>query len=99
MVSIHPSCARKLIEKSVLYAQDLGFSPHKDYKRASKIFGDIESDACPETFKFGKDGIPFFISGPSDSPSRCKQIMDQLKNSCGEGNFHFMIGASGDMLE
>jgi len=98
MLSVQPVYARKLVEESVSYAKNLGFRPHKDYKNASMIFGDIEVDVCPENFEFGKDGMPFFVSGPNDSPSRCKQIIDQLKNSCGEGKFHFMIGGS-DIFE
>jgi len=41
--SIHPSCARKLVEDLEDYANNIGFSPHKDYKSAHKIFEDIVS--------------------------------------------------------
>ncbi len=65
--AIHPSCARKLVEGTVEYAKELGFSPHKDYRSARKIFGEIEKDICPRSFEFGKDGKPFYIAGPNDS--------------------------------
>jgi hypothetical protein len=58
--TIHPTCARKLIEEAGKYAADLGFSPHKDYREAKRIFGDIDSAACPRSFEFGKDGKPLY---------------------------------------
>jgi len=64
-VDISPECARKLVESAVAYAENLGFAPHSDYPPAAALFGDINAGACPTQYEFGKDGKPFFVSGPT----------------------------------
>ncbi|MGA2032057.1 MAG: hypothetical protein ABSG68_07375 [Thermoguttaceae bacterium] len=91
LIPLKPECARKLIEGAVAYALDLGIPPHADYRRASLIFGRIAADACTETYRYGKDGKPFFVAGPNDGPSRCEQIMSILENRCGPGGYHFLM--------
>ena len=89
---IHPTCARKLVEGAEAYARDLGFSPHPDYQVAKRIFGDIDALACPQSFPFGKDGKPFFIAGPTDTPKRIEKILNTLTKRCGPDGFHYMVG-------
>jgi len=89
--NIHPSCARKLIEGAISYAEKLGFSPHRDYQNVKGIFGDIDSHACPTSFTYGSDGKPFYIRGPKESISQAKRIVDQLHRKCGEGNFEYLV--------
>jgi hypothetical protein len=93
---VAPAKVRKFIEDAVAYAQKLGFSPHPDYQTAKLIFGDIDASACHETFEFGKDGKPFFISGPSDTPARSRQIYNTLLRSCGPGNFDYLLQVGPD---
>lgn len=45
--AIEPACAVKLIENAVSYARDLGFSPHREYAIAKRIFEDIDPASCP----------------------------------------------------
>jgi hypothetical protein len=92
LTCIEPPCARKLVEDAEAYARDLGFKPHPDYKVAKRIFGDIDVTACPMHFEFGKDGKPFFVSGPYDTPEKCDRIIDTLTKRCGPDGFHFIIG-------
>jgi len=89
--NIHQNCARKLIEGAVLYAKGLEFSPHRDYKDAQKIFGDIDANSCPVKYTYGKDGKPFYVRGPNESVSQAKRIVDKLNKKCGEGNFDYII--------
>ena len=89
--AIHPTCARKLVEGAEAYARDLGFPPHPDYQRARQIFGDLDATACPTHYVFGKDDKPFFMSGPYDTPARCRSIIDTLTRRCGPEGFHFMV--------
>jgi hypothetical protein len=89
--AIPPSCARKLIEGSISYAEQLGFHPHRDYQNARGIFGDIDGRACPTTFAYGNDGKPFYIRGPKESISQAKKIVDHLHRKCGEGNFDYLV--------
>jgi hypothetical protein len=92
LLPISPESARKLVEGAVEYARDLGFAPHTDYHAAKMIFGDISVEASAEEYRFGKDGKPFFISGPHDSPSRCDEILRRLRSRCGEDGHHFLVG-------
>jgi hypothetical protein len=94
MTRMQPEAARKLVEGAVAYARDLGFAPHPDYATAKAIFGDLDPAATTETFTYGKDGKPFFISGPHDTPARCRKIVSMLTARCGAEGFHYVIGLS-----
>jgi hypothetical protein len=93
---VSPATARMLVEQAVAYAQSLGLHPHPDYHKVKAIFGDVDASASAETFEFGKNGKPLFISGPNDTPQRCRQIISALTRTCGEGGFHFIIGGGPD---
>lgn len=96
MMEKTPAYGRKLVEDAVAYARALGFEPHKDIREAEMILGDIDPVECTETFAFGKDGKPFFISGPHDTPDRIRAIMGKLQARCGEDGFHLTAGV-GDL--
>lgn len=91
LIAVAPAYARKLVEDTEAYARDLGFPPHPDYQLARRIFGDIDATACSTRFVFGKDGKPFYIVGPHDSPRRGAQILDTLSRRCGPGGFDYLI--------
>jgi hypothetical protein len=91
--AIPPACVRKLIEGAEAYASDLGFTPHPAYQRAKQIFGDLDATACPTRYVFGRDGKPFFMSGPYDTPARCRHIIDTLTRRCGPEGFHYTVVA------
>jgi hypothetical protein len=84
--------ARKLIEDAVEYGAELGFKPHKDYYKAKVVFGTIDTALCDADFEFGRDGKPFYCSGPSESPERSRQIVETLTKRCGPDGFHYMVG-------
>jgi len=92
---IHPSCARKLIEGGVNYANQFGCKPHRDYKVVKAIFGEIDSAACPREFDYGKDGKPYYVSGPHDSPQKTETILKNLEKKCGPGGYDYMISVKG----
>ena len=92
---IHPSCARKLIEGGVNYADHFGFKPHRDYKVVKQIFGEIDSAACPRVFDYGQDGKPFYVSGPHDSSQKIETILKTLEKKCGPGGYDYMVSAKG----
>ncbi len=96
MESMHPSCARKLVEQSLAYALDLGFKPQADYRIAKLILEDIDASACPMSFTFGKDGKPFYCDGPNDTPAMKKSIIKQLERRCGPGGYDFLVSISDD---
>jgi hypothetical protein len=86
-----PACFRKLVEGGVAYALELGFSPHVDYADAHQIFGDVQAAACPTPFKYGRDGKPFYISGPHETAKDVRAIIDKLERHMGPGNFDFLV--------
>lgn len=88
---LRPADARKIVESAVAYAHGLGLHPHPDYQKAKRIFGAIDVAESTETLEFGKDGKPFFLAGPNDTPERCRNILRVLEHSCGVGEFHYMI--------
>lgn len=81
--------ARHLVLGAVDYARDLGFEPaaEADFADTRGHLGPWEG---PSAIRFGRDGKPFFVSGPHDNPTR---ILRQLERSAGAGNFHYLIGA------
>lgn len=90
MSSVHPTCARKLVESAIQWAEGIGFRPHKDYKAAKRIFGDIDPAACPRSFEFGRDGKPFYVAGPNDSPAFIRKVHKTLARTVGEGDYEFL---------
>ena len=89
VVDIEPSVARKLLHDAVAYAASLGLASSEDFAEAEAIFGDIP--VATETFPFGKDGKPFYMSGPNDSPTRIRRIVDTLVKRVGPGGFDYII--------
>jgi len=90
-VPLEPAYARKLIEGAVDFARSMGLAPYRDYARAQAIFGDVDASTCRESIEYGKDGKPYFISGPNDSVTRCRQIVDTLAEHRGTGNFDYLV--------
>lgn len=88
----HPAYARKLVEAAAAYARELGFDPHPDYKLARLIFGDVDANTCPAGFTFGREGRPFFFSGPNDTPKEQKRILHTLEKRLGAGGFDYLLG-------
>ena len=86
-----PAAIRKYVEGSVAYARALGFSPHEDYEVARLVFGDIDAATSPETFEYGKDGKPFYISGPNESAQRSHEIVVTLARKLGPGGSDFVV--------
>ena len=84
---IHQTCAKKLLDGLVDYANELGFSPHPDYKNAKDIFGDIDASACPVKYTYGKDGKPFYANGPFESPADVEKIIQTLTKKYGVEGF------------
>src|SRR5262249_265519 len=52
LVNIDPSDARKLLRDLALWADSIGFSPHRDFVAVEPLFGDVHSDASTATFQF-----------------------------------------------
>jgi hypothetical protein len=86
-----PACLRKLVEGGVAYARELGFSPHPDYAVASQIFGDVDASACSTEFTYGREGKPFYCSGPNETAAQARAIVDTLAQRLGAKGFDCQI--------
>lgn len=90
-VDVDPALARKLIQDAVAYAAGLGLHPPKDYRVVETIFGDVDAGACTETFTFGKDGKPFYVTGPLDTPARIRSVCRTLQDRLGPGGWDYLV--------
>lgn len=83
-------CLRKLVEGAVAYARDLGLPAHADYARAAQLFGTIDTAGCPRPYVYGKDGKPFYVSGPNETPAQSRRIVNALMRRLGADGFHYL---------
>ena len=98
MVKLVLEAARKLVEGAIEYANRIGLPPHRDYRKAKLIFGDIDAGSCDEQFVYGKDRKPLYIAGPKDSPSRCSHIIGLLTERCSPDGFHYVMPLAGGAM-
>lgn len=89
--------AHEVIYGALEYAEKLGFQPHPDFKRqlADLILDPPDAHARSQQVSFGKNGKPFFVSGPYDDARKINSVLSTLRRTCGEGNFEFMTGFDG----
>lgn len=91
MLAIEPTRARKLLRDLVAWSRSIGLAPHPDYAIAEALFGDVSADSSDERFVFGKDGKPFLIQGPNDTPARIRRRIEALRRTVGDGGFDYML--------
>jgi hypothetical protein len=91
MRPITPACLVKTVQGAVDYAQSFGFPPHPDYRHASRLLEGIDPSGCKERFQFGRDGKPFYIQGPNESPAQVEAIMQRVQAVGG----HFFVAMPG----
>jgi hypothetical protein len=87
------------VEQALQYAQDLGFAPHPDYKKAARVFGGLRAQQCSHKFTFGYKGKPFYRRGPRETEEQARRIVWHLQQRCGSGNFDYsiMLGEAADI--
>ena len=87
-LEIKPDLAHELIYGSVEYAARWGLRPHPDFKLAQQVLDPPEQHPRTGKVTFGKNGKPFYVSGPYDN---VQAIVRQLERTAGQGNFDFMV--------
>lgn len=88
---VDPAYARKLLHDLVRWAAAFGCQPPPEYVAAERLFGSIDPQSCGATFEFGKDGKPFYVSGPTESPATVRRRLNQLVARLGPDGFHFIV--------
>ena len=79
--------AQHLVHGGVAYAAGLGFEPDPDFATTSAHLGPAPDGPCPITF--GRDGMPFYVSGPYDDAGA---VVATLEAGVGPGNYHYLVG-------
>ncbi len=80
--------AHQMIYASIEYAAQFGFTPEKDFALSQYLLaprGELEE---PYHLTFGKNGKPFFVSGPHDNAAH---ILKQLEKTAGPGNYDYLV--------
>ncbi|PZH16453.1 helix-turn-helix domain containing protein [Streptomyces sp. NTH33] len=77
--------AQAIVHGAVAYARGLGFEPATDFADAAVHLGTPPGDRL--TIGFGRDGKPFYFSGPYDNP---RKVVQTLERTCGNGNYHYV---------
>lgn len=87
--SIHPACAKKLIEGAVAYAERLGFSPHRDFRKARRALSGVDAALCPTEFTYGHEGRPRYVPAEEDSEERIERVLAILEARVGPEGFDY----------
>jgi hypothetical protein len=94
--------AHELVYGAMEYAKGYGFDPHLDFtgQLANMVLDPPDAHPRTHTIEFGKDGKPFYVSGPYDDERKINRVLNTLNRTAGEGNFHFLAGFGGmDMFD
>ena len=76
--------AQHLVHGAVAYARDLGFKPSSGLAATAPYLG---MPSTPTPIRFGREGSPFYISGPYDNP---RAVVQTLEATAGAGNYHYI---------
>ena len=79
MKDVDPSYARKLLRDAAAWAQSVGVAPHRDFATVEQIFGDVDPAVCEVEFRFGRDGRPVYLPGPSDPAWLIRQQREKMR--------------------
>jgi len=88
MVKCPVELAHQMVYGSIDFAARFGFKPQEDFALSQYLLtprGELDE---PYQLTFGRNGKPFFVSGPYDNVDR---ILKQLEKTAGPGNFDYMM--------
>jgi len=88
MVEVSPEYFHNIVYAAVDYAEELGFSPPKDFYIAEYLLDTAYITDEIDKIEMGKNGKPFYIQGPFDNS---KKIIQTLNNSVGKGGYDYII--------
>jgi len=86
-----PNHASNIVYGAIEYAEDLGIEPHKDFDVTEYILLDVD-DVEYEELTFGDNGVPHFMSYPTDNVG---DILRRLNASVGKDGY---IHTDGEMF-
>jgi hypothetical protein len=85
--------AHELIYGAMEFAARYGFQPHKDFTRqmVDQVLDPPDMHPRTHNLQFGKDGKPFYASGPYDDAHKINRILRSLERTAGKGNYEALI--------
>ena len=86
-VEVSAEYFHNLIYASIDYANGLGFLPHQDFALAQLMLDDSLVNDGIDDIEVGKNGKPFFISGPHDNVTKIRATLDR---TVGKGNYEYV---------
>lgn len=89
-VSCSLDLAKQIVYGAIDYAAQFGFEPDKNFSLSRHVLGERTAGQQESEIQFGKDGKPFYITGPNDDMDR---ILAQLEAKVGQGNYHYICPA------
>lgn len=99
-IPISYTLAHNIIYAGLEYAEEIGFKPHKDFTSITRFMLEEDTeDVELIEIECGKDGKPFYVSGPFDDELKINAVIKQLEKTAGVGNFHYIISSSDDELD
>ncbi|MGB8344588.1 MAG: hypothetical protein WCD86_06870 [Ktedonobacteraceae bacterium] len=88
LVKCPAELAHQMVYGSIDFAARFGFKPQQDFAVSQYLLTPRGELAEPYQLTFGRNGKPFFVSGPYDNTDR---ILRQLEETAGPGNFDYMM--------
>jgi hypothetical protein len=88
LMKCSPELAHQIIYGSIDFAAQFGFKPQQDFALSQLILAPRGELDEPYQITYGRNGKPFFVSGPYDNVDR---ILKQLEKTAGPGNFDFLM--------
>lgn len=87
--------AAKVVHEAVRYARGLGFTPHKDVRKALKLLKGAQPERISEPVPLGDGtGKPFYVAGPFDN---AKWVLRKLDQAVGSGNYDYLVPIEEDV--
>ncbi len=86
--------AHEIVYGALDFARKYDLEPHPDFVRlhADQVLDPPEAHPRSHNVQFGKDGKPFYVSGPYDDERKIDRIIRTLERTAGEGNFDYLVG-------
>jgi len=90
--------AHNVVYESIVFAQDHGFKPVKDFTRVGKYILEEDTEDIPQMdIPVGEDGIPVVVVSPDNDKQREIAI---LEKTVGDGNFIiYHVDEDGNVLD
>ncbi|MFN3308125.1 MAG: hypothetical protein ACK44E_02870 [Anaerolineales bacterium] len=90
--------AHEIIYGAVEFAAKYELKPCQDFEKCQLLLDPPDAHPRTQGVKFGKDGTPFYISGPNDDFYKSRAVINTLMRTAGEGNFHYLVALQNDAL-